>query len=170
MDLVIWMMPNTGCSIGRGYCRQRVVESGCIPSSTPGLTRSWLRGRDSGTNRCLAEHSVRPLSYWIPPYLFDSTRGLFTPGGPASTMHFSSTLFTALMAALATAHPGHDHAKELNSRLEFLANNKNDLSHCAEKMRARGLDASNARRRTQLAESLLKKRGLEGEGFPDLDQ
>ena len=78
-------------------------------------------------------------------------------------MHFPAILSTALMAALATAHPGHDHTKELNSRLEFLANNKNDLSHCAEKMRARGLDANNARRRTQLAERLLKKRGLESE-------
>ena len=78
-------------------------------------------------------------------------------------MYLSAILSASLMAALAMAHPGHDHAKELNSRLEFLANNKNDLSHCAEKMRARGLDASNARRRTQLAESLLKKRGLEGE-------
>lgn len=67
------------------------------------------------------------------------------------------------MAALVASHPGHDHSKELNARLEFLANNKNDLSHCAEKMRARGLDAANSRRRSELAGQLMKKRGLEGE-------
>ena len=79
------------------------------------------------------------------------------------TMHFSRLISTSLMAALVAGHPGHDHSKELNARLEFLANNKNDLSHCAEKMRARGLDAANARRRSELAGQLLKKRGLEGE-------
>ncbi|KAK3899841.1 Intradiol ring-cleavage dioxygenase [Staphylotrichum tortipilum] len=76
-------------------------------------------------------------------------------------MHFSRLLSTSLMAALVTGHPGHDHSQELNARLEFLANNKNDLSHCAEKMLARGLDAANSRRRSDLAGQLLKKRGLE---------
>jgi hypothetical protein len=84
-------------------------------------------------------------------------------------MHFSSFLSTGLLAALAAAHPGHDHTQELNARLEFLANNKGDLSHCAEQIRARGLDAINAKRRAQLAESLMKKRGLEGERYLDLD-
>ncbi len=77
-------------------------------------------------------------------------------------MHFSAFLSTTLLTALVAGHPGHDHTAELNARIEFLANNKNDLSHCAEQIRALGLDAINARRRTELAESLLKKRGLEG--------
>ena len=78
-------------------------------------------------------------------------------------MHLSAFLSTTLLTALVAGHPGHDHTAELNARLEFLANNKNDLSHCAEQIRALGLDAINARRRTELAESLLKKRGLEGQ-------
>lgn len=77
-------------------------------------------------------------------------------------MHLPTFLLTALVAPLVAGHPGHDHAKELGTRLDFLANNKNDLSHCAEKMRTRGLFAANAQRRSQLAETILKKRGLEG--------
>lgn len=82
---------------------------------------------------------------------------------PQLKMHLSTFLSTTLLAGLVAGHPGHDHAKELKARLEFLANNKNDLSHCAEQLRARGHDASNVRRRMELAENLLKKRGLEGE-------
>jgi sulfur relay (sulfurtransferase) complex TusBCD TusD component (DsrE family) len=77
-------------------------------------------------------------------------------------MHLPTILLTGLVAPLVAGHPGHDHAKELGTRLEFLANNKNDLSHCAEKMRTRGIAAANAQRRSQLAENLLKKRGLKG--------
>ncbi|SPQ24379.1 a01041e6-6285-4ea0-a35f-3666b85c5c33 [Thermothielavioides terrestris] len=76
-------------------------------------------------------------------------------------MRLFSLLSTSLVATLVAGHPGHDLSKELRERLDFLANNRNDLSHCAEQMRARGLDAINARRRTQLAEHLMKKRNLE---------
>ncbi len=82
-------------------------------------------------------------------------------------MHLSLFLLTTLLATLVAGHPGHDHAQELRERLEFLANNKGDLSHCAEQIRARGLEAINARRRAELAESLMKKRGLEGEDCPE---
>ncbi|KAG7284451.1 hypothetical protein NEMBOFW57_010824 [Staphylotrichum longicolle] len=82
-------------------------------------------------------------------------------------MHLPTFLLTALVAPLVAGHPGHDHAKELGTRLEFLANNKNDLSHCAEKMRTRGLFAANAQRRSELAETILKKRGLEARAISD---
>ncbi len=86
----------------------------------------------------------------------------FKSRGFVDTMHLSAFLSSTLLTALVAGHPGHDHTAELNARLDFLANNKNNLSHCAEQLRARGLDAINAKRRTELAESLLKKRGLEG--------
>jgi len=80
-------------------------------------------------------------------------------------MHLSTILTTAVLTALVAGHPGHDHTKELTARMEFLANNKNDLSHCAEMMKARGLYSNNVRRRSHLAEGMMKKRGLEGESI-----
>lgn len=77
-------------------------------------------------------------------------------------MHLLSNNKAAL-ATLVAGHPGHDHTNELNVRMELFANNKNDLSHCAEMMRARELDANNVRRRSQLAEGLMKKQGLDCE-------
>ncbi|KAM7194154.1 Intradiol ring-cleavage dioxygenase [Naviculisporaceae sp. PSN 640] len=77
-------------------------------------------------------------------------------------MHIPTFLSTALLAGLALAHPGHDHTQELRERAEFLSNNKNDLSHCAGKMKARGLHAANIKRRSAFGGGLLKKRGLEG--------
>lgn len=68
----------------------------------------------------------------------------------------------ALLAGLVVAHPGHDHTEELKAQNEFFANNKRDLSHCAEKLRARGVHAANIKRRSALASKMLKKRGLQG--------
>lgn len=86
-------------------------------------------------------------------------------------MHLSAFLTTVVLTTLVAGHPGHDHSKELSARMEFLANNKNDLSHCAEMMKARGLHANNVRRRSELAEGLMRKRGLESKtiGFSHND-
>jgi hypothetical protein len=77
-------------------------------------------------------------------------------------MHLGSLLVGAIVATLATAHPGDDVSKEIAERREFLLNNPNDLSHCAEKMRARGVHSRNIERRSKIAEGLLQERGLEG--------
>jgi len=75
-------------------------------------------------------------------------------------MHVSSLLTSALVAGLALAHPGHDHTKEMAERREYLATRKTDLSHCAEKIRDRGLQKRAIRRRQQLADNWVAKRGL----------
>ncbi|KAM7211411.1 Intradiol ring-cleavage dioxygenase [Rhypophila decipiens] len=77
-------------------------------------------------------------------------------------MHIPTILSTAFLAGLVAAHPGHDHTQELKERAEFLAQNKNNLSHCADKLRARGVHASNIKRRNALTGNLLKKRGVDG--------
>lgn len=76
-------------------------------------------------------------------------------------MFFTNALLTALVAGLATAHPGHSVAEELQERRDFMAATKaRDLSHCAAKMKARGLEAQNVARRAQLIEAARAKRGL----------
>lgn len=76
-------------------------------------------------------------------------------------MYFSNALITALVAGLATAHPGHSVAEELQERREFMATTKaRDLSHCAAKLKARGLEAQNVARRAELIEAARAKRGL----------
>jgi len=82
-------------------------------------------------------------------------------------MHLSSLLIgaIALLAGLAAAHPGDDISHEIAERRVFLLNNKNDLSHCAERISARGHDVENMERRSALAKQLMKKRGIESTLF-----
>jgi hypothetical protein len=54
-------------------------------------------------------------------------------------MGLTSVLFAVLLTVLVVAHPGHDHAKELAARREFLLNHRNDLHHCAGKFEANGI-------------------------------
>jgi hypothetical protein len=63
------------------------------------------------------------------------------------------TLSVALLAGLSSAHPGHDLTQEIAERREFLgAVKRADLSHCTEKLRARGVDKRNIARRAALLE------------------
>lgn len=76
-------------------------------------------------------------------------------------MRFSSAVASvAFVAGLVAAHPGHDHTKEQATRREALQHSKKDLSHCAAKIKARGLEARNIQRREQKARSIAEKRGL----------
>lgn len=74
----------------------------------------------------------------------------------------SSSAFAsiAIVAGLVSAHAGHDHTKEQAIRRDYLQHTKNDLSHCAAKIKARGLEARNLQRREQLARNLAEKRGI----------
>lgn len=45
-------------------------------------------------------------------------------------------------------------------RRDYLQLTKNDLSHCAAKIKARGLEARNLKRREQLARDLAQKKGI----------
>ncbi|KFY63226.1 hypothetical protein V496_04075 [Pseudogymnoascus sp. VKM F-4515 (FW-2607)] len=77
-------------------------------------------------------------------------------------MHFFSTLVvaSAFVASSVLAHPGHDTRHEIEERAAFMKNSKRDLSHCAAKMKARGLEARAIQRRAAIAKSTREKRGL----------
>jgi len=66
-----------------------------------------------------------------------------------------------IVAGVASAHPGHDISQEIVERREFLSTVKrNDLSHCAEKLKARGVLERNVARRSAQVEKERAKRGL----------
>ncbi|KAK0726572.1 Intradiol ring-cleavage dioxygenase [Apiosordaria backusii] len=75
----------------------------------------------------------------------------------------------ALLAGLVSAHPGHDVAQEAAERREFLAKAKRtDLSHCAEKLRARGIEAKNIARRKAQVEAARWKRNIKKRDIGDV--
>jgi hypothetical protein len=69
--------------------------------------------------------------------------------------------WTIGLAALASAHPGHDHNQEAAERARYLQANPRSLHHCAAKLKSRGHKEANFRRRQMLAETLGQKRSLE---------
>lgn len=77
-------------------------------------------------------------------------------------MHFFNALAvaSAFVASGVLAHPGHDTRHEIAERAAFMKNSKRDLSHCAEKMKARGVEARNIQRRAAIAKSTREKRGI----------
>lgn len=78
-------------------------------------------------------------------------------------MKFTAALAAALLAQQSIAHPGEsaeEHAKEIAERRAYLNANKRDLSHCAEKLKARGNDAVMNKRRAVHVEKLRAKRAI----------
>ncbi|KAI0601080.1 aromatic compound dioxygenase [Biscogniauxia sp. FL1348] len=78
-------------------------------------------------------------------------------------MHFIQTVVSglALLSSSVTAHPGHDLTQEIAERREFLSSVKRtDLTHCAEKLKARGVTKRNVARRSAMLEKARAKRGL----------
>jgi hypothetical protein len=72
----------------------------------------------------------------------------------------------ALLAGLVAAHPGHNIAQEAAERRAYLSSVKRtSLSHCADKLRARGTEARNIARRQALVHSAREKRGLKKRGL-----
>lgn len=82
----------------------------------------------------------------------------------SSTMRFSAFIAGALTVALAAAHPGeeeHIKEKERLARRSFLENiEKRDLSHCASKLKERGIQARNVQRRAEKASALRRELGI----------
>lgn len=75
-------------------------------------------------------------------------------------MHLRTVLAGALAAILVSAHPGHNvqaEVAEQRAMLGLMA--RTDLSHCAEKIKTRGLEARAIARRTALLSELLEKAG-----------
>jgi hypothetical protein len=78
-----------------------------------------------------------------------------------SAMHLITPLVAAaLIASNAVAHPGHDMRTEIAERAAFMQTSKRDLSHCAAKMKIRGIEHGNVARRTALAKNARKKRSI----------
>ncbi|KAF2846335.1 aromatic compound dioxygenase [Plenodomus tracheiphilus IPT5] len=78
-------------------------------------------------------------------------------------MKFSTVLSAALLAHHSFAHPGQsaaENAKEVAERRDYLANNKRSLSHCADKLKARGNDMAMHARRSAAVEKLRAKREI----------
>lgn len=61
-------------------------------------------------------------------------------------MHFYAFLTSPLLAMPAAGHPGHDAEQEMIKYRDFPLNNRNNLRHCAEEIRAQGLDTRNIER------------------------
>lgn len=76
-------------------------------------------------------------------------------------------LITAFLAANpALAHPGHSLDHEIAARAAYLKHGPRDLSHCAEKLKARGVEQRSIERRNAKVQQLraeveAKKRKLE---------
>lgn len=73
--------------------------------------------------------------------------------GLSITLALGASLFS-----FTAAHPGHDISAEIAERSAFLKHNKRDLSHCAAKLKARGLeDKALERRQAAIDEARIKR-------------
>lgn len=77
-------------------------------------------------------------------------------------MRFTQTVVSGLtLLSTSFAHPGHDLTAEILERREFLDSVKRtDLSHCADKLKARGVHQRNVARRHEALQKARAKRGL----------
>lgn len=83
-------------------------------------------------------------------------------------MRFTQLLaVVAAASGIADAHPGHDLTEEIAERKDFLRSvRRATLAHCADKLKARGVEASNVARRSAAVE---KKRAAKGVQRRDVD-
>jgi protocatechuate 3,4-dioxygenase beta subunit len=80
-----------------------------------------------------------------------------------------SVFLTLGLAMLASAHPGDDPTQELEEHRAFLASvEKKSLSHCAEKLKARGVTERNVKRRMQTVKEAREKRGIKKRDLEDV--
>ncbi|KAK4100325.1 aromatic compound dioxygenase [Parathielavia hyrcaniae] len=72
----------------------------------------------------------------------------------------------ALLAGLVAAHLGHDVQQEAAERRAYLQSAKRtSLAHCADKLRARGIEARNIARRQAVVEKARQKRSIKKRDF-----
>lgn len=84
-------------------------------------------------------------------------------------MHFARTVTGLALLATTLAHPGHNVAQEAAERRDFLNSVKRtSLSHCAENLKARGIEARNIARRQAQVEKARRKRGLKKRDISDV--
>lgn len=77
-------------------------------------------------------------------------------------MRSSTVLSLAIAVGTATAHKGHDIEREIAAREAWLQHSVRSVDHCADKLKARGLEARSVERRARAAAHLAEKRGLKG--------
>lgn len=76
-------------------------------------------------------------------------------------MHFSSIFIAALAAGLVSAHGKLTLEREIAVRSAMLGQHTSrDISHCASKMKTRGLEDRAIERRAKKRDDLIKKRGI----------
>jgi hypothetical protein len=76
-------------------------------------------------------------------------------------MRFSSVFTGLALGGVAVAHPGHNVKQEAAERRDFLTSVKrSSLAHCADKLKARGVEARNVARRAAQVEKARQKRNL----------
>lgn len=76
-------------------------------------------------------------------------------------MHFSTLLGTAAAVGVVTAHGTHTVEQEIAVRNAMLQQHTaRDLSHCAAKLKTRGLEDRAIERRARKREELIKKRNI----------
>jgi hypothetical protein len=69
-------------------------------------------------------------------------------------------LASAILATSVAAHPGHDMHAEMAERAAFTKYSKRDLSHCAAKLKARGLEQRAIARRAATAMQARQMRNI----------
>jgi hypothetical protein len=67
----------------------------------------------------------------------------------------------AVLSGLGIVHPGHDVEREMQETEAALKGLPRDLSHCAEKVKVRGITAEGAARRTRITREARKALGLD---------
>jgi uncharacterized protein (DUF2384 family) len=76
-------------------------------------------------------------------------------------MQILSLVATTLISSIIVqAHPGHDINHEIRERAKALEHSKRDISHCAAKMKARGVEQRTIERRLERLRSERQKRDL----------
>ena len=84
-------------------------------------------------------------------------------------MHFKSLAAFAALVSLSFAHPGHDVREEAAERREFINTiQRKDLSHCADTLRARGVEARNIARRSAAVEEARASKGISRRGVDEV--
>ncbi|KAH0493479.1 hypothetical protein TgHK011_000147 [Trichoderma gracile] len=84
-------------------------------------------------------------------------------------MRFSSIAAIAAITSLSQAHPGHDLTEEILERRQFVNSvHRKDLSHCAERLRARGVEARSVARRSAAVEEARALRGFSKKDLQDV--
>ncbi|ATZ53109.1 hypothetical protein BCIN_08g07120 [Botrytis cinerea B05.10] len=75
-------------------------------------------------------------------------------------MYLYTIFTTVLSAAIVSAHGNHDLDREIAVREAMFQYTSRDVSHCAAKLKARGLETRAIQRRSNVAAKLMKDRGI----------